>query len=184
MAQANSAQFSSSREDFASSHIPFSSSVTDHIVSTTNGDFISTWNVEGLSFEGMAPDEIHSRMDALNLFIRGLSNGKFAFWTHRVRRPVSDELSLPPSGFSRDLVKKYHDKLTNGGLMATELYLSVVYRPFPVKAGKGFSRLFGDNSSNASATLADAIDVLNSLHNSVKSSLSKYGIDRLGAYTI
>lgn len=182
MAQANSAQFHSSKEDFASTHIPFSSPITDHIVSTNNGDYMSTWCIEGLSFEGMSFDEVYARMDALNLFVRGLSNGKYAFWSHRVRRPITDELSLPPKGFAHDLVAKYHAKLSDGGLMATELYFTIIYRPFPVKSGRGLTRMFGDNGSNAQAILDDAIDVLDGLNSSVSSALGKYGVTRLGAY--
>jgi type IV secretion system protein VirB4 len=182
MSNPNSVAFSTAREDYASTHIPFSSPVTDNIVSTHKGDYMSTWGIVGLSFEGLSNDEIDARMDALNLFIRGLSNGKFAFWIHRIRRRVTDELSLPESGFSRRLVEKYQDKLKNGGFMATELYMTVIYRPFPQQAGKRFTRAFGDKKTTAAAVDAGVVDVLDDLHNSIKSSLSKYGIARLGAY--
>ena len=174
--------FRPDREDFASSHIPFSSCVTDSIVSTHKGDFMSTWAIEGLSFEGLSRDETDTRMNALNLFVRGLSDGRFAFWMHRIRRRVTDELTVPTDGFAHRLVTKYQDKLKDGGLMATELFLTVVYRPFPQKAGKTLSRLFKDKNVPAVTLYAQTVDVLEGLNSMVGSSLGKYGVARLGAY--
>jgi type IV secretion system protein VirB4 len=182
MTQTNSAAFSTAREDFASTHIPFSNLVTDFVVSTKNGDYMSTWSIQGLAFEGLSEAETNARMDALNLFIRSLSNGKFAFWIHRIRRPISDELSLPESGFSRDLVKKYQDTLKNGGLMATELYLTVIYRPFLQKTGQFFSRVFGDNKVDTKSSILKTIEILDGLDTTMKSALGKYGITRLTSY--
>ncbi len=180
--QSESIPFDTRKEDFASDHIPFSSYLTDTIAASRDGDYMSTWHINGLSFEGLSSEQALSRMDALNLFIRGLSNGKFAFWVHRVRRHITDALSLPDPGqeFTYNLLHKYQDRLQNGGLMASEIYLTVIYRPFPQKASRNFSRFFGDG--DLAATREEVIDVFSSVSAQINSSLSKYGATPLGVY--
>lgn len=181
--QPKAVPFNAALEDWASTHIPFSSPITDDIVSTFKGDFAATWAIQGLSFEGLSRAETDARMDALNLVVRSLSNGKFSFWVHRVRRRIADELSLPSKGFPRRLVTKYQDKLKKGGLMATELYLTIVYRPFPQQSGRAFSRMFADKNKPQNLVYAETIDTFDSLNSAIFSSLSKYGVTRLCAYT-
>lgn len=66
-------------EDSLERIVPFSSIIDDGIVCTKNGDYVRTWRVEGMSFEGLSEEEVYSRMEALNLFIRGLATGKYGF---------------------------------------------------------------------------------------------------------
>ena len=46
--------FNANTEDLISHHLPFSSCVAESIVSTKEGDYLSTWSIEGLSFEGLS----------------------------------------------------------------------------------------------------------------------------------
>lgn len=172
----------STKEDRVSRIIPFSSQVSDAVVMSIHGDFMSTWSIEGLPFEGLSNEEIYSRMEALNLLVRSVSNGKFAFWVHRVRRLVADGLDLPPEpGFARDLVAKYYDMLGTGGLMATEIYLTMIYRPYPQQSGKVVGRI-GLSLEEIQREREEAIDVLNDLDRQVGSSLQAYGPRRLAGY--
>src|ERR1700722_18690335 len=95
-------------EDPISKYIPFSSRLTEHIVSTRGGDYMTTWSIKGLPFEGLSMNDAYSKMEALNLLVRGLSNGRYAFWVHRVRRFTSDRLETPSQGFQEALLKKYY----------------------------------------------------------------------------
>ena len=168
-------------EDTTSRHIPFSAALTGSIVSTRSGDFMSTWFVKGLSFEGLSNEDAYSRMNALNLLVRSLSNGKYAFWVHRIRRFVSDTLAVPEVGFPNHLVQKYYDTLTSGGLMATEIYLTVIYRPFPQKTSKLIGNI-GKTLEDIRSEEAKVIDVLDNLNQQIKSTLSAYGVSRLSNY--
>jgi type IV secretion system protein VirB4 len=168
-------------EDTASRHIPFSARLDEHIISTRNGDFVSTWFIEGLSFEGLSNDEAYAKMEALNLLVRSLSNGKYAFWVHRIRRNTSDMLEIPEAGFPQELLKKYYDQLCSGGLMATEIYLTIIYRPFPQRSGKVIGKI-GRTRDDIAQEEANTIDVMENLHQQVKRTLSAYGPSRLGEY--
>lgn len=66
-------------EDSIERIVPFSSIIDDGIVCTKNGDYVRTWRIEGMSFEGLSEEEVYSRMEALNLFIRGLQPASTLF---------------------------------------------------------------------------------------------------------
>lgn len=169
-------------EDTLERIIPFSSQVSESVVSTKNGDFLSTWRIGGMNFEGLTDEEILSRMEALNLFIRGLSNGKFAFWVHRVGRYVTDELDIPVySNFSKDFIEKYYQKLQESMLLQTELYLTVVYRPNPQKKGGFFNRV-SRNKEDIIYETNLAIDMLDGIDRQVMSSLALYSPSLLTNY--
>ncbi|WGG49412.1 VirB4 family type IV secretion/conjugal transfer ATPase [Rugamonas sp. DEMB1] len=169
-------------EDTASRHLPFSARLTDSIVSTRNGDYMSTWAIGGLSFEGLNDDEAYAKMESLNLLVRSLSNGKYAFWIHRIRRATADQLSIPAHGFAHDLVKKYYATLAAGGLMSTEIYLTIIHRPFPQKSGKLIGRL-GKTRQDIEQAETVVVDVMENLHQQVSRTLAAYAPERLEEYT-
>jgi type IV secretion system protein VirB4 len=168
-------------EDLISKYIPFSSRLTDHIVSTKGGDYMTTWSIKGLPFEGLSMNDAYSKMEALNLLVRGLSNGRYAFWVHRVRRYTSDRLETPSIGFQEELLRKYYDKLCGNGFMATEIFLTIIYRQYPQKAA-GVLGKTGTTVADLAIEEAAVIDVLENVHTQVMRTLSTYGPARLGEY--
>lgn len=169
------------REDSPSRVIPFSYCLTDEIVVSRSGDYVSTWLIEGLSFEGMSNEDTERALDGLNLLVRGMANGKFAFWVHRIRRRVGDSLSLPPEGYARDLMKRYYGQLDQGGLMATQVYLTILYRPNPQRE-RGLLGKVARTLGEFQAENASAIEELDNVARQVASSLMDYRPKPLGAY--
>ena len=169
-------------EDSIGRIVPFSGLAADGVATTRSGDFVSTWQVAGLSFEGLSPSDAYAKMSALNLLVRGLSNGKYAFWVHRVRRTVTDELQIPPNGFARDFMERYYRELKSGGLVVTEIFLSVVYRPTPQR--RGWSRRIARSLEEISAEYLGAIEALENVGRQIASTLSDYGPKRLQQYTL
>jgi type IV secretion system protein VirB4 len=179
-ARASSSELAA-KEDTASRHIPFSSRLTANVVSTRGGDYMSTWFIGGLSFEGLSNEESYAKMEALNLLVRSLSNGKFAFWVHRLRRATSDTLEIPTVGFPQHLLQKYYDKLTSGGLMSTEIYLTIIHRPFPQRASGLIGRI-GKTLDDIRHEEEAVLDAMENLHQQVIRTLAAYGPERLGEY--
>lgn len=169
------------REDPLSRLIPFSSQTTDAIATTRHGDYLSTWRIKGLPFEGMSDAEIMGKMDALNVFIRSLSTGKYAFWVHRVRRQITDHLATPPQGFAQSLMQKYYSTLGANGMMVTEIYFTVLYRPFPTTSARAIRRA-GTTLDDIKLEEAAAIEALNNVDTQIYSSLGAYGVARLEDY--
>ena len=169
-------------EDALSRIVPFSYSLTEEVVVTTSGDYVSTWLIAGLPFEGLSSNEAVQHMNALNLLIRGLSNGKFAFWVHRVRRRVGDRLELPPEGFPRQVMEKYYGQLERGGLMCTQIYFTVLYRPYPQRSMSLFGKV-ARSVEEFRAENAAALDVMDNLKRQITSTLAPYKPVALGAFT-
>jgi len=172
-----------STEDNASGHIPFSSRLNESIISTKSGDYMTTWSIRGLSFEGLSNAEAYGKMESLNLLVRGLSNGKFAFWVHRIRRKTSDALDIPSIGFPHELLEKYYGKLCRNGLMSTEIYLTIIYRPFPQRHTKIIGKT-GRTLEDLMREEESVVDALESVHQQVMRTLSTYGPARLKEYEL
>jgi type IV secretion system protein VirB4 len=170
------------RDDQLLRYIPFSNALTPSIVSTRNGDYLSTWRIKGLPFEGLGQADIEARMDALNVFVRSLSNGKYAFWVHRVRREMADALTVPPSGFAKALMDRYYGQLGASGMMTTEIYFTVLFRPFPTRASRAIRRP-GSSLEDIRLEQEGAIDALNTVDTQITTSLSAYGVARLENYS-
>jgi type IV secretion system protein VirB4 len=168
-------------EDTLSRVLPYSSQVADGVTATKGGDLVCTWQIAGIPFEGLSAADAAEQLDALNLLVRGLSNGRFAFWVHRVRRRVADQLTLPPAGFARALMERYYRELCSGGLVATELFLSVVYRPQP-PGRLGFLHRAARDAGEIRRGFESAIDVLMDLDRQIRSTLQAYGPRRLVDY--
>lgn len=170
------------QEDSLERILPFSSVIDDGLVCTKSGDFVSTWRVAGMNFEGLTDEEIYSRMDALNLFIRGLANGKFAFWIHRIRRFASDALEIPTyNNFTKNFITAYYEKLSSEKLMQTELYLTIVYRPKPAGQKMPFEKL-SRNKDDIKLEINKAKELMHSINRQVQASLDKYRPSLLGNY--
>ena len=164
----------SAADDQVSRIVPFSVLLTDSIVSTKTGDFISSWLIDGLSFEGMGNAQAELHMAQLNLLIRSLSTGKYAFWVHRIRRNIGDELNIPESGFAHDFLKKYNAGLTAGGLMSTQIYLSVIYRPNVQRKSTSLFSGPALSQEDYASELEASLDVMKNLHVQVRSTLAEY----------
>ncbi|WP_082848051.1 VirB4 family type IV secretion/conjugal transfer ATPase [Delftia sp. GW456-R20] len=174
-------KLSAARDDNLSRYIPFANALTPSVVTTKNGDYLSTWQLQGLPFEGLSDHDIETRMDALNVFVRSLSNGKYAFWVHRVRRELMDRLESPPNGFAHSLMEKYYGQLGESGMMVTELYITILYRPFPTAAARAIRRP-GTSLEDIRQEELAAIEVMNGVDTQISSSLKQYGVDRLEDY--
>lgn len=168
-------------EDSLSRVIPFSSQIESGLISTRSGDLCATWQFDGLPFEGLSAAEAAAHLDGLNMFVRGLSTGRVAFWVHRVRRRVTDKLALPQQTWARGFMTKYYESLSSK-LTATELYLTVVYRPGP-PGGFGLLSRLGSTHESVRHEFEHAIAQVSEIDRQLQSSLSTYGPRRLQHYT-
>ena len=118
------------RENPLARFVPFSSLVSPHDVITRGGDYLRVWRLDGVPFECADEDVVAERHEAMCSLLRNLAGGQWAVWTHRLHRVVTDELRHPTeAGFARDLSIAYQSRLRQRRMMASELYLTLVYRP-------------------------------------------------------
>lgn len=163
--------------------IPFSTHIADNVIrNRANGELLATWRIDGIAFETADREFIRQRKEGLVNFYRALGGGSWAVWTHKVRRVVHERLdgeyTIP---FCQELADAYYSRLDDVKQMATELYITVVYRP-PRTRGWSIFRRNPRSESEIQAVLDEDLSVMDDMAKQVESSLSKYGVERLGTH--
>lgn len=164
-------------------HIPFRSHIADNVVRNgANGELLATWRLEGVAFETADLEFIKQLKISQVNFIKSLAGGRWAIWSHKCRRRVrarlNGEYSIP---FAAELADAYYGRLEGVQQMATELYVTIVYRP-PRGFGSG---LFKKRPRSIEAIIEsdkEALDAIDDIAKQVESSLAKYNPERLGTY--
>ena len=107
-----------------SHYIQLSSVIADNIVCGKGGELVASWKLRGLAFETADDIDVETATDAVNTLYRALAQTeKLAVQVHRIRRPMTDELTASDEpGFARDLSLAYNRRVGHEHLMATELY--------------------------------------------------------------
>ena len=129
----------------AADHIPLSVHVRDNVIKNKmTGDYLATWKLEGIAFETADMNDLSAYKEGLCNFLRSLGGGNFAVWSHKVRRVVRERLQGKYTNeFARELDERYYKTFDTVRQMATELYLTVVYRPTPSRSAPGSGRRTG-----------------------------------------
>ena len=164
-------------------YVPFSSHVTEHIIRTTEGDYLRTWKVRGISFETVDPEDILARHNGFNQFVRSLSDGDVSIWVHRLRRRVTDRFDADyPDSFSQDLSDRYYEQFSSYTMMANELYLTLVYRPHRERIERLFRRSVRRSIDDIARAEKEAVAAMSDLASRAESSMRRYGLEALGEY--
>lgn len=132
------------RETPAAKNIPYQGHLTPSIIDTVTGEFLCVLRLAGASFECADDDVISNRHNRLNRIVMSLADPRIAIWQHIVRR---EENHYPdgdfPPGYARELNERYKARISNERLMANELYVTVVLRPYGTVAEGLLTSLFG-----------------------------------------
>jgi type IV secretion system protein VirB4 len=162
--------------------IPYSTHITDSLVMTKEGDFIATWKVDGISHETADPDLVQSRLEKLNMLYRSIGSSQVAFWSHQIHRKISDRLVANfDTRFARDLDKKYYDTIGQHAMMANEIYISLVYRPYATSTAKSLGRA-QRQPSRMKEFIREQVVKVEELVNQIEASMRHYGLERMGVY--
>lgn len=167
-----------------SDYLPFGNHVAKNVVKLKNGEYIATWKLEGITFETVEADIIKIRKEGLNNFYRALGGGQFAVWTHKIRRGVNERLSGKyKNGFVADFNNRYYDQFKGDSnkQIATELYLTLLYKPHATKTSRFFNKKEKD-AATLQKQLQRDLDVLDDMAKQVESSLYHYNPERLTTY--
>lgn len=159
-------------------YVPFSQIVSDSVISSRNGDFMSTWRLYGIDVTSR--DELTQalEMNKLNTLIRTMGTGEFSFTTHRIPRKIQSTLTIPKiNNFVDNLLKKYYG-ITNEYLHTTEHYLTVIYRPQKVSGGLGFAFKL----KNYEETRQKAVGILEEVGRIIRTNFKEYRVTQLGKY--
>src|SRR5690625_84842 len=110
-------------------YVPYSHHVTEEIIACRDQAYLAVIKVGGRSADAADIGEQHGWIEALHNVLRGLPLGKLGFYSHIVRRHVTE---YPKSSFPQVLARQfdedYRASFDKKGLMINELYLSVLVR--------------------------------------------------------
>jgi type IV secretion system protein VirB4 len=164
--------------------IPYGTIITDHLVKLSGGaGLLGTWQLGGIPFETVDEGEILARKEALHHFLRALGGGSFAVWTHKIRRVVHERLQgVADNSFCRELTERYYDTFETHRQMATELYLSILYRPPQQKIVNLFGRAGSKQLSEIQQREQEGIAAFEDVAKQLDASLRRYEPERLGTY--
>lgn len=167
----------------ASQYIPYSSHVTENIVSTKKAEYITVWKVTGRSHLSASQDDVSRWLHELNNTLRGFASPHIELWSHVVRHRVDDfpEYSVENS-FCQQLNDNYKKKFANEKLMVNELYLTVVYKQAPDKLISTFSKAEKVSQKEKLAFQEDCVSKLNEINSTLASALKPYDGKNLGLY--
>jgi type IV secretion system protein VirB4 len=174
-------------------HIPLGSPVAPGVVKLRHGGgYLAVWRLDGIAFETADADYIHQRKIALHHFIRSLGGGRFALWSHKVRRSVRERLNgIYQNDFARSFTEQYYasfdarDAYSGDALhpqMTTELYVSVIYRPDLSFQAKLMQRLASRTPTALRERHISELAALEDIGRQLETSLRQYGPERLSSY--
>jgi type IV secretion system protein VirB4 len=170
-------------EEPASTFIPYSSHLTRSSVKLKTGDYVKTIRMQGAAHESADSADINIWHNQLNGLLRNISSPNVALWSHIVRREFGEYPGgeFPP-GFCHDFNEKYRCHMEGERMLINELYLSVVYRPQPIKAASFLERFGKKNPQEMVQLQLDELDELEDLSSAVMSALDRYGPEMLECY--
>lgn len=164
-----------SKERSLENFIPYTSMVSPTITMTRSGDLLKTWKLAGIPHETTDEDDLQLRGDQLNTLLRSLSSTQLAITIHQVRRRITDRLHSDFSDkFSRELDRKYWASLDGHKLMATELYLTLAYRPVVTSMERAARQSLRRSKERIREDLTDAIAKLDEYGLQIEAQLRRY----------
>lgn len=166
-----------------SDYVPYSHHVTDTIISTKNAEYLSIWKLSGRSHQSASLEDVYSWVRDLNNTLRGIATANIVFYSHIVRRKVSEYPDAEfDNAFCQTLNDKYKESFTNLSLMVNDLYFTVVYRPAPDKIVSILSKAEKPSLDDKLHWQQRAIKTLDEINATLGSALRKYDPELLSAY--
>jgi len=131
------------RETPAAKNIPYKGHLTPSIVDTSASECLCVLRLAGAAFECADDDVINNRHDRLNRVVMSLADPRITIWQHIVRREENryPEGDFPP-GYASELNERFRAKIGAERLMANELFITVVLRPYANRTDSVLAALF------------------------------------------
>jgi type IV secretion system protein VirB4 len=170
-------------------YVPFEALVGEHDVLTRGGDLIRTWRLDALRSDGQMdtsspPIERHA---AFRQLLERLSGGRFALWTHRVRRSHDGryEVAAVPQTTPAGTIPgtTLTGQPSPAPVLSDELYLTVLLRSVPRRSPR-FLRIPKKASRTACACSAELLGSMQETSLAVSELLAPLRPHLLGEYCI
>ncbi len=173
------------REKPAGDHLPYAVQCDDHTIETRDGLLLQCIQLRGLLFETADSAEINYRKALRDAVLQSIGSSRFALYHHVIRRKVEVGLDADfPDPFSKDLDRRWRERLAARNLYVNELYLTLIRRPLGGGIGvadrvRGW--LGGAGASGRAPVVAER-QQLTAAREALVASLGSYGPHVLGTY--
>lgn len=173
----------SKQEVPCSAFIPYTGHVTENVIRCVNGEYVFVVRLQGAAHESADVADINVWHEQLNGYLRNTASPNVALWTHIARREYGEYPGGEfPEGFTRDLNERYRAQIEGETMLVNELYLSVVYRPEPMKANRWLDKLLGGSEKDAQARQLEELEIVADLQSTTLTALERYEPEILGCY--
>lgn len=163
--------------------LPLSHHVSDTVLATKEGAYLSVWRIKGRSHQCADVKDVFRWTEDMNVAVRGIASEKIAFWSHLHRRRVFEYPEAEFDNlFCERLNNKYAETFTGVKLMVNDLYLTVVYRPVTDKVLSFFASKEKRSVKDRIAMQEAAIQIVGDVNRTLAESLAPYGAELLGVY--
>ena len=170
-------------EQSTSTFIPYGNHVTDNVVKLVSGDYIITFRLQGAAHESADIQNVNIWHDQLNNMMRNIASPKVALWSHVIRREFFEfPAGEFDNGFAKDLNDKYRSHMGDTRMLVNELYVTIVFRPQPLKAAKLFDYFSKKKKELLGIQQTDELEALRAISGAVTAALDRYEPRMLGCY--
>ena len=167
-------------------HLPYLAQIDERTIMLRDGRLMQVIQLDGIAFETLDDEEIDYRTSMREAALRAIGSSQFAVYQHVIRHKVDHTLDGTfPDQFSAHLDAIWRARLETKQLFSNQLFLCVVRRPRPGRAGLVEligRKLFARSDAEKDASQAEALGDLYGAVDSLASSLSQYGARMLQAY--
>lgn len=105
--------------------IPYSSCLNDKVILTKKGQYVATWEVEGISFQTRDNEDLDRFKQSLNTLLRALGY-PLSVYTYNCRGFSSVDLHENLEGFAEEINQKYLSSFSDTEFMENRLFFSLV----------------------------------------------------------
>ena len=170
-------------ESPVSDFVPFSHHVSETVICTKNGDYVSNWKIGGRAREGASQKDLKLWADDLGQMLKGIGSENLALWSTTVRRKVTEyPVGEFEQTFCERLDAKYRAKFEDSTLMVNELYLSIIYRPVTDKIMGFFAGREKQSAADRLDRQVSALKQMNELNLAIGAAMRTYGPRLLSTY--
>jgi len=164
--------------------LPYARHVSDRVAALDSGALMTSFRLEGASFETADVRDLNDLHAKLNLAWRNLADERLAVWHHLVRR--EDKPATPGefrSVFAAELDARYRERLGGRRLYVNALYLTLVLRPGREAARRAAALApWRRAQPTAAGPTADDVERLEDAARNLSAHLARYGPRPLGLY--
>ena len=163
--------------------IPYSHHVSDHVIATKNGDYVSVIKLVGRSHFAAEDATVERWVVDLNTKFKAFAKENVCLWSHMDRRKVNEyPVKHYDNAFCEELNQRYAESFKNYSLLVNDYYVTIVYRPVVGTVGSFFAKWEKLKYEERIYQQQAYLEEIERITSQVMGSLRLYEPERLGVY--